>query len=111
MLFRSVLVLSTYVAHVEGNLLDKAYKVVNLLATPLFGLFFMAMFIPWATGFGTWIGAIAGLAVVICVNFWKELTGLEGISFFWAMPLCFLAQAIVGPLASLIPVGRRGLRS
>jgi len=102
-----VLVLSTYVAHVEGNLLDKAYKVVNLLATPLFGLFFMAMFIPWATEFGTWIGALAGLALVICVNFWEEMTGTKGISFFWSMPLCFIVQAIVGPLASLVPIGRR----
>lgn len=105
-----VLVLSTYVAHVEGNLLDKAYKIVNLLATPLFGLFFMAMFVRWATGFGTWIGAIAGLAVVISINFWKELTGVEGISFFWAMPLCFVAQAIVGPLASLVPIGKKRIQ-
>ena len=101
-----VLVLSTFVASVQGNLLDKAYKIVNLLATPLFGLFFMAMFIPWATGFGTWIGALAGLAVVISINFWQEITGQPGISFFWAMPLCFLAQAVVGPLASLLPIGK-----
>ncbi len=104
-----VLVLSTFVAAVEGNLLDKAYKIVNLLATPLFGLFFMAMFIPWATGFGTWIGALAGLAVVITINFWQFWNiylGLPEISFFWAMPLCLVTQAIIGPLASLVPIGK-----
>lgn len=104
-----VLVLSTFVAAVEGNLLDKAYKIVNLLATPLFGLFFMAMFIPWATGFGTWIGALAGLAVVITINFWQFwhiYYGLPELSFFWAMPLCLVVQAIVGPLASLLPIGQ-----
>jgi SSS family solute:Na+ symporter len=97
-----VLVLSTYVAAVEGNLLDKAYKVVNLLATPLFGLFLMAMFIPWATGLGTWIGAAAGLAVVVGVNFQHELFHQEWISFFWAMPLCFVAQTLVGMAASRV---------
>ncbi|NUQ64848.1 MAG: sodium-coupled permease [Pirellulales bacterium] len=106
-----VLVLSTFVGMVQGNLLDKTFKVVNLLPAPLFGLFFMAMFIPWATGFGTWIGALAGLAVVVSINFWQfwhELFGLPEISFFWAMPVCIIVQAIVGPLASLLPIGKSG---
>ncbi|MHB8897591.1 MAG: sodium:solute symporter family transporter [Thermoguttaceae bacterium] len=100
-----VLVLSTYVASVEGNLLDKAYKVVNLLSTPLFGLFFMAMFVRWATTFGTWVGALAGLATVISINFWEEITGTKGISFFWAMPVSIVVQIVVGCLASLAPIG------
>ena len=36
----------------EGNLLEIAYKVVNLLTAPLFGLFFMAMFVRWASTAG-----------------------------------------------------------
>lgn len=102
-----VLVLSTYVASVQGNLLDKAYKIVNLLSTPLFGLFFMAMFVRWATTFGTWMGALAGLATVISINFWKEITGTAGISFFWAMPVSILVQIAVGTLASALPIGQR----
>lgn len=102
-----VLILSTYVASVQGNLLDKAYKIVNLLSTPLFGLFFMAMFVRWATTFGTWIGALAGLATVISINFWKEITGAAGISFFWAMPVSIVVQIAVGSLASGLPIGRR----
>lgn len=102
-----MVLLSSLVGSVHGNLLEIAYKVVNLLSAPLFGLFFMALFVRWATTFGTWIGALVGLAVVIAVNYWRELTGTPGISFLWAMPLSFLAQIVTGSLASLLPIGRR----
>jgi SSS family solute:Na+ symporter len=102
-----MVVLSSYVGAVHGNLLEIAYKVVNLLSAPLFGLFCMAMFVPWATGFGTLVGAAAGLAVVVAINFWEEIMGTKGISFLWAMPLSFLVQMAVGMLASLLPVGRQ----
>ena len=102
-----MVLLSSLVGSVHGNLLEIAYKVVNLLSAPLFGLFFMALFVRWATSFGTWVGAMAGLAVVIAVNYWQELTGAKGISFLWAMPLSFLAQIAIGSLASLLPIGRR----
>ena len=104
-----MVVLSSYVGVVHGNLLEVAYKVVNLLSVPLFGLFCMAMFVPWATGLGTLVGAAAGLAVVVAVNFWEEITGTRGISFLWAMPLSFLVQMGVGMLASLLPLGRRAV--
>lgn len=101
-----VVVLSAYVGVVQGNLLEVTYKVVNLITVPLFGLFFMAIFVPWAKGWATMVGAMAGLAVVIAINFWKELTGVAGpISFLWAMPLSFVTQTVVGAVLSLAPVG------
>lgn len=104
----AVVVLSAYVGVVQGNLLEIAYKVVNLITAPLFGLFFMAMFVRWAKGWATIVGAMCGLAVVVAISFWKELTGsTEGISFLWAMPLGFAAQTAVGSLLSLLPIGRR----
>ncbi len=48
-----VVLLSLLVNLVQGNLLEVCYKVVNLLTAPLAGLFFLAMFVPWARGFGT----------------------------------------------------------
>jgi len=102
-----VVALTSGVGMVQGNLLEVAYKVVNLLTAPLFGLFFMAMFVRWATGFGTIVGAAFGVIVVVGVNFWKEITGTQGISFLWAMPLSFLTQIGVGMLVSLLPVGNR----
>jgi SSS family solute:Na+ symporter len=101
-----VIVLSSGVGMVQGNLLEVAFKVVNPLAVPLFGLFFMAMFVRRATGPGTLIGAAFGLTVVITVSYWKEITGTQTISFLWAMPLSLVVQIGVGMLASLIPIGR-----
>jgi len=118
-----VLVLSIFVNDVQGNLFDKMFKIVNLLSAPLFGLFFMAMFVPWARALGAWIGFFAGLVVVVALNFWNELAQasfllalwpglaeIQPISFFWAMPLSILTQIVVGTLASLLPVGRRAGR-
>ena len=103
-----VVLLSSFVGMVQGNLLAVAFKVCNLLTAPLFGLFFMAMFVRWATGPGTIVGAIFGLAAVVAVNYWEEMTGAKGISFLWAMPLGLLVQIAVGMVASLVPVGHRG---
>jgi len=101
-----VVALSLGVNMVQGNLLEISYKVVNLLTAPLAGLFFLAMFVPWARGFGALVGAACGLTVVIGISYWKELTGTPGISFIWAMPLGLVAEVGIGALVSLIPIGR-----
>lgn len=95
------------VCQVQGNLLDVAFKVVNLFTAPLFGIFFMAMFVPWATAPGTFLGAAVGITVVTSINFWEEMTGSPGLCMFWAMPLGLLAQIAAGSLVSLLPWGRR----
>jgi SSS family solute:Na+ symporter len=98
---------SLFVNMVHGNLLEVAYKVVNLLTAPLAGLFFLAMFVPWARGLGAMVGAACGLSVVVTINYWTEMTGESGISFLWAMPLSLVTEVGVGALVSLIPIGRR----
>ena len=95
-----VVLLSSAVGAVEGNLLAVAFKVCNLLTAPLFGLFFMAMFVRRATVLGTHAGAAVGLAVIVAVNFWEEMFGRPGINFLWAMPLGLAAQIMVGVVIS-----------
>lgn len=102
----AVVLLSLAVGGVRGNLLELAYKICNLLVAPLFGLFVMAMFVPWAKGWATMAGAFCGLAVVVAINYWEELTGTKGISFLWAMPLGLAALVAVASLLSLLPVGK-----
>jgi SSS family solute:Na+ symporter len=102
-----VVAMSLLVHHIQGNLLEKCYKVVNLFTAPLFGLFFLAMFVPWANGPGALVGTACGVAVTVGINYWQEFTGRPGISFLWAMPLSLLAEVAVGAVASALLVRRR----
>ena len=101
-----VVALGTLVGQVEGNLLELCYKIANLLSVPLFLLFFMAMFVPWATSFGTLAGAACSAAVAVAVGYYQVF----GLTFIWMMPAAFVAGASVGMLASLLPIGREARR-
>ena len=98
-----VVLLSIGVNRVSGNLLEIAYKVVNLFTAPLFVLFFMAMFVPWATSAGTIIAGVCSVAMAIGIAYF----GWFGLSFIWIMPLSLLTGMIVGPLVSMAPLGRK----
>ncbi len=97
-----VVTLSTFVGAVHGNLLEIAFKVVNLLVAPLAGLFFLAFFVPWANSIGAVAGAVSAVVMVVCINYWEELTGNKGISFIWAMPLGLATELIVGMAVSAL---------
>ncbi len=106
-----VVLLSAVFGQVEGNLLELCYKVANLLTVPLFMMFFMAMFIPWATAPGTYAGTAASLLVAIAFAYQQEL-GLAfmrdlGLSFVWMAPASFVAGAATGMAVSLLPARRR----
>ena len=45
---------------IEGNLVERCFKIVNLLTAPLFVLFFLALFVPWANAVGAWLGLAGG---------------------------------------------------
>jgi len=100
----TVVAAGTLVGQVEGNLLQLCYKIANLLSVPLFLLFFMAMFVPWATAFGTLAGAACSAAVAVAVGYFEVF----GLSFVWMMPAAFVVGAAAGMLASLLPVPRAG---
>jgi len=93
----AVIALSFGAGMVPGNLLEVTFKVVNLLVAPLFVLFCMAMFIPWANSFGTFVAAAASVAVAVGIAFYK----LYGLDFLWIMPASFVVGILVGMLFSL----------
>jgi SSS family solute:Na+ symporter len=99
-----VISLSLCVSRVPGNIYEMTYRTVNLFVAPLFLLFFMAMFIPWATSLGAWSAAVTGLSVAVTISFWKQFTGHPGISFLWITPGAFVSGALAGCLISLIPM-------
>ncbi|NIA15761.1 MAG: sodium/solute symporter [Nitrospiraceae bacterium] len=99
----AVVILSIGVGQVGGNLLEIAYKVVNLLTAPLFVLFFMALFVPWATVPGALAAGIASATMAVGIAYFQWL----GLSFVWILPMALLTGVVVGPLVSLLPIGSR----
>jgi SSS family solute:Na+ symporter len=83
---------------IPGNLLEVTTKVANLLVAPLFVLFFMAMFVSWASPLGTIIAAMLSLAVGIAIAFFQAYN----LSFLWIMP-CSLATGILAGLTLSLP--------
>jgi SSS family solute:Na+ symporter len=98
----TVLLSFIYVSRVAGNLLEVANKVVNLLTAPLFILFLMALFVPFATGAGAIAGSAVGALVAATVAYWPQFTGRPGLGFTWIMPASLVSGVIVALLASLI---------
>ena len=81
-----VFILSQVIGHVQGNLIELCYKVVNLLVTPLGGLVLTALFLPRAKVVAVWIGCFACLAVVVYVTYFS------GITFLLASPMGLAVQ-------------------
>jgi SSS family solute:Na+ symporter len=98
-----VISISLIAGRAPGNLLEKCFKVVNLMTAPLFILFFMAMFVPWATWLGTWVAAIVSTFVAIRIAYYNTF----GLSFVWIIPASLIVGILVGCLASCIPAGKR----
>ena len=92
--------LSLLVGNVEGNLLDVVIKVVNLFVAPLFVLFFMAIFIPFATSAGTVFGGLFSVAMAVAAAFWEFL----GIKVLLIMPFALVTGVVAGMMVSLMEV-------
>ena len=64
-----VVLSSTLMRFIQGNITEMTGKTVNLLTVPIFGLFFFALFVknprPWAV----WAGVISGTATAVVIAF------------------------------------------
>ena len=94
---------------IPGNITSVTTKTANLLTTPIFGLFFFAMFVPFASPRGVWVGAIFGTMTAVLIAFSGPIFGyvpgtdeLDPISFQWIAPIAFLVNATTGSIASLL---------
>lgn len=99
----AAIALSTVVGELAENLLELCVKVVNLLTAPIFVLFFLALFVPWATPLGGMAATVASVSVAAGIAFyhWFDL------EFLWSSPCSLLAGVTVGMLVSLLPIGKR----
>jgi SSS family solute:Na+ symporter len=74
---------SLLVNRVSGNFLEMTNKLATLEATTIFGLFFLALFVPSATPLAAVMGVVYGLSASIVIAFWDVITGRPGISFLY----------------------------
>lgn len=65
----------SYMDYVPGNFLEKTKRTLGLFVVPMFSLFFMAMFVPFATKLGAILGAIAGFCAAGIVAYGNVIFG------------------------------------
>ena len=87
---------------IEGNLVERCFKIVNLLTAPLFVLFFLALFVRWANAAGAWLGLLSSIATAVLIAYAKDLNIPLGISFVWMVPCALLVGVSVGTLGSAV---------
>ena len=102
-----VVVGSTFMEYVPGNITAVTAKTTNLLVTPIFALFFFALFVPFARPAGVVVGAVCGTATAVMIAFSGPIfgmdphTGIDPISFMWIGPMALLVNLASGTLVSL----------
>ena len=102
----TIVVGSMFVEHIPGNFMAVTEKAVNLLVTPIFSLFFFALFVPFARPLGVWAGWFVGTSIAILIAFsgpifgYHPETGYDPVSFQWIAPSALASNLIVGTLVS-----------
>ena len=99
----AVVLISSLMDKVPGNIVEVTNKTNGLFVGPLFGLFFMALFVPFATSFGVIMGAIYGFTAAVLIAYWDVITGQAGLSFQWIIGTALFVHIGVGSLLSLLP--------
>ena len=75
---------SSFMGSVPGNITAVTNKTVTLLTSPIFGLFFFALFVPSAKPVAVWIGTICGTAVAALIAFSGPL--VTWLELQWGIP-------------------------
>ena len=110
-----VVVGSSYMGNVPGNITGMTQRTTNLLATPAFSLFFFALFCRFGKPAGAVVGAVYGITVGALIAFSGNFYGLlqdsaflgssgaidvSPISFQWISPLSLLVNLAAGAALS-----------
>lgn len=88
---------------IPGNLIEVVGKSINLFLCPMFGLFYLALFVPFATPFGAYLGVVYSLAAAALTAYWDLITGGPRISFQWIPVVALLTTVVCSTGFSLLP--------
>lgn len=104
----SALALSLVMGRIPGNIVEVCAKCLGLFSGALFTMFFMSLFVSWATPVGTiWAASYAMLSAVT-IAFWDVFTGHPSLSFTLIMPVSTLVGLGSGVVLSWLT--RQGAR-
>lgn len=96
-----VIAATTLIEHLPGNLFVVSKRATDLFVTPIFTLFFVAMFVRNATAAGANAGALCGFLSAALIAFWNPLVDSErALSFTWISPIALTVGITVGYVVS-----------
>lgn len=95
---------------IPGNLIEVMGKSINLLLCPLFGLFFLALVVPFATPFGAIMGALYSFGAALLTAYWEPFTGGGPVSFQWIAPIALVVSLTASCGFSLLPTRGRSAK-
>ncbi len=102
---------SVLMGKVTGNILEITTRTNHIFSAPLFGLFVMAMFVPFATRLGAVSGAVAGCAAAILFAYWDMIVGGPPLSYQWITLAALVADLFVGITVSIMSPGKHAAPS
>lgn len=97
-----IVLISSMIGKVPGNIMEVTTKTNGLFVGPLFGLFFMALFVPFANQLGAFFGAIYGFVTAAIIGYWDVMTGNPALSFQLVIVSSVVVHIVIGSLISLL---------
>lgn len=103
-----VVIGSSFMGSIPGNITAITGKTTNLLVTPIFALFFFAIFAPKTRPVAVWTGWFFGVTTAVLIAFsgpifgYNQETGYDPISFQWIGPVALGVNIAAGFLANKV---------
>ncbi len=102
-----VIGISLFAKYVPGNITAVTGKTANLLSVPIFGLFFFALFVRFASPIGVWIATICSTTTAAMIAFSGPIFGANAkgddpISFQWIPVGALIVNIVTGTIGSLM---------
>ncbi len=97
-----VVLASPLMEEVPGNFLAVAKRTTNVLIGPLFGVFVMALFMPFVTLAGALAGMFCGTMTSLWIAFGTKITDTALISFLWIAPASLTVTLLAGAVVSAV---------
>jgi SSS family solute:Na+ symporter len=96
-----LIVIALIAQHLHASVLELALTIASVPYGSMLGIFLLGVLTKRATGSGTLLGALAGLATLLAVM------GFTSIAWTWYVAIGTCVTFVVGLAASWIPAGKR----